>query len=76
MSSLVRGPGITNFDVSFSKRVAFSERVSLQLRGEFFSLFNHTQFANVGTLVGAGTFGQVTSARDPRIVQFGLRLAF
>ena len=74
--SLVRGPGIRNFDVSFSKRIAFTERISLQFRGELFNLFNHTQFSGVGTSVGAGTFGQVVSARDPRIVQFGLRLAF
>ena len=74
--SLVRGPGISNFDVSFSKRIAVTERVSLQFRGELFNLFNHTQFSGVGTSVGSGTFGQVVSARDPRIVQFGLRIAY
>ena len=73
---LVRGPGISNFDMSFSKRVSFTERVSIQFRGEFFNLFNHPQFSGVGTTVGAGTFGQVVSARDPRIAQFGLRLVF
>ncbi len=73
---LVRGPGISNFDVSFSKRIALTERVSLQFRGELFNLFNHTQFSGVGTSVGSGTFGQVVSARDPRIVQFGLRIAY
>jgi len=74
--SLVRGPGIADFDVSFSKRTTITERISLQFRGEFFNLFNHTQYLGVGTTVGSGTFGQVISARDPRIGQLGLRLVF
>lgn len=74
--SLVRGPGINNWDISFAKRTPLRENVVLQFRAEFFNLFNHSQFAGVGTTVGAGTFGQVTSARDPRISQLGLRLIF
>ncbi len=74
--SLVRGPGINNWDLSFSKRTEFNERIALQFRAEFFNLFNHAQFSGVGTTVGAGTFGQVVSARDPRITQLGLRLVF
>jgi len=74
--SIVIGPGINNWDLSFSKRTDLRERISLQFRAEFFNLFNHSQFSGVGTTVGAGTFGQVTSARDPRIGQLGLRLLF
>jgi hypothetical protein len=50
--------------------------VRLQFRAEFFNLFNHTQWSGVSTSLGAVTFGQVTSARDPRITQLGLRLIF
>ncbi|HEU0141187.1 MAG TPA: carboxypeptidase regulatory-like domain-containing protein [Bryobacteraceae bacterium] len=74
--SLVTGPGINNWDVSFSKRTDLTESVSLQFRAEFFNLFNHAQWSGVGTTFGTGTFGQVTSARDPRIGQLGLRLLF
>ncbi|HZT29649.1 MAG TPA: hypothetical protein VFA33_07200 [Bryobacteraceae bacterium] len=74
--SLVRGPGVNNWDLSFSKRTMIHESVELQFRGEFFNLFNHTQYSGVSTTVGAATFGQVTSARDPRITQLGLRLLF
>ena len=73
---LVRGPGIHNWDMSFSKRTLLRENLSLQFRAEFFNIWNHTQWSGVGTTVGAGTFGQVTSARDPRITQLGLRLLF
>ena len=70
------GPGINNWDVSFSKRTELREGMTLQFRAEFFNLFNHAQWSAAGTTVGAATFGQVTSARDPRIGQLGLRLVF
>jgi outer membrane receptor protein involved in Fe transport len=74
--SLVRGPGINNWDLSFSKRSQITETVALQFRAEFFNIFNHAQFSGVGTTLGSATFGQVTSARDPRITQLGLRMIF
>jgi hypothetical protein len=74
--ALVRGPGFANTDLSFSKRTAITESIALQFRAEFFNIFNHTQWASVGATVGSGTFGQVVSARDPRITQLGLRLTF
>ena len=74
--SIVRAPGIFNSDLSFSKATALRENVGLQFRAEFFNIFNHTQWASVGASVGSSTFGQVVSARDPRITQLGLRLTF
>lgn len=73
---LFRAPGINNWDVSFIKRTEISERVAMQFRAEFFNLFNHTQWAGINTSLGAAAFGQVTSARDPRITQLALRLLF
>jgi len=56
------------------------ERASVQFRTEFFNAFNHTQFlisGNSNTAFGfTDTFGQVTQARDPRIVQFALKVGF
>ncbi len=74
--NLIRGPGINNWDVSFIKRTRIVEGVDLQFRAEFFNLFNHTQAAGVNTSFGAAAFGQVVSARDPRITQLALRLLF
>ncbi len=78
---VVRGPGISNWDVSFSKktelfRTGNDQPVQLQFRAEFFNLFNHTQYAGVSTALGAANFRQVTSARDPRLTQLALRLLF
>jgi len=74
--NIIRGPGLNNWDVSFSKKTQVRENVALQFRGEFFNLFNHTQYSSVAAGLGGATFGQVTAARDPRITQLGLRLLF
>jgi len=73
---IVRGPGFFNTDMSFAKNTAIRERLTLQFRAEFFNIFNHSQWSGVGATFGSGTFGQVTSARDPRITQLALRLVF
>ena len=43
--------------------------MAFEFRAEFFNLFNHAQFSNPVGNVNDGQFGQVTSARDPRIGQ-------
>lgn len=73
---IIPGPGFFNTDLSFAKNTPIHERLTLQFRAEFFNIFNHTQWAGVGATFGSGTFGQVTSARDPRITQLALRLVF
>jgi hypothetical protein len=73
---IIRGPGLINFDMALYKDFAVSENKAFQLRAEFFNVFNHTNFADVNTTFGSGTFGQVTSALDPRIIEFALRFQF
>ena len=72
---IVRGPGLVNLDFNLAKTFAFTERFSAQLRGEFFNALNHTNFGVPGVTTGAG-FGQIVSAYDARIIQFGLKLRF
>ena len=49
---------------------------NLQFRAEFFNIFNHTNPNGPNTNFGAGTFGQITSAADPRIGEVALKLNF
>ena len=39
-----RGPTFSNLDMSVTKRWKLSERMNLQLRGEFFNILNHPNF--------------------------------
>lgn len=73
---IVLGPGFSQWDVSLFKNLKISERVSSQLRAEAFNAFNHTNYTTLNTTFGSSTFGQVTGARDPRILQLGAKISF
>jgi hypothetical protein len=47
----VYGPGFWNIDFSVTKDTKLTERLNLQLRAEFFNIFNHPQFALPGGTV-------------------------
>jgi hypothetical protein len=58
------------------KNIRFGENVRLQLRGEAFNIFNHTNFRTLSVNVTAANYGQVTAVRDPRTIQLGAKLSF
>lgn len=70
------GPGIINFNMALAKISRISESKELQFRVEAFNIFNHAQFMNPTGEINSSTFGFVTQARDPRIMQFGVKFAF
>jgi len=72
--NILRGPRTFNVDMSLGKYFKFTERWKLQYRCEFFNAFNHTQLNNPDTTVADSSFGRITSARDPRIIQMALKL--
>jgi Carboxypeptidase regulatory-like domain/TonB dependent receptor len=74
--NFLRGPGINNYDLSIVKKTKVFESKSIEFRAEFFNAFNHVQFFNPNTAGGSGTFGQITTDRNPRLIQFGLKLYF
>ncbi len=72
----ITGPGLVTFDMALYKDFHIGERQTIEFRGELFNIFNHTNFQSISTTYGASNFGQVTSALDPRIVEFALRYRF
>ena len=71
------GPGLNNWEFSFQKLVPLNERLRLEFHGELFNAFNHTQFFQPdGNITDGSDFGRVKRARDPRLVQFALKLYF
>ena len=73
---VVDGPPTQRVDFTMTKLIRFRESIEIQLRGEVFNIFNHTNFRTIGTNITAGNFGQVTAVRDPRTMQFGLKVSF
>lgn len=74
--NILDGPGYHSVNASLSKNTTLSERFNLQFRAEVFNLFNHPNFNLPDNFLGSPTFGSITSARDPRHIQFGLKLLF
>ncbi len=77
--NVLRGPGLVNFDFSLFKNFPIKERTALQLRGEFFNIFNHPSFGNPSSTFNTGTFGSITSTsqfNSNRQVQVAARITF
>lgn len=74
--NILIGPGTFNIDFAAHKVFTIGERLRLQFRAEFFNLLNHAQFNNPDTTLADSNFGQITTARDPRIIQGALKLVF
>jgi hypothetical protein len=71
------GPGIFQTDVGILKNTMIGERYRLQFRGEIYNLFNYAQFFQPdGNVTDGSDFGRVKRARDPRLMQFALKLYF
>lgn len=81
----LNGPGVVNFDLSALKTFPVGEKRRVEFRAEAFNVANHTnllfaapgpQNSNNSTVLGTPTFGYVTAARDPRLLQFGLKFYY
>lgn len=87
----LRGPGYFGLDLALSRTFAINERFKIQARAEAFNILNYVDYvgaivpagqppgATYGTLstgLNSSTFGQVTGAFDPRILQFAMKLFF
>ena len=72
----VRGPGYRNLDVALIKRTGIAERVALEFRAEAFNVTNTPPLGTPNVVLGTPGFGSITSAGDPRVVQFALKVIF
>ena len=73
----VLGPKFFQFDMALVREFRVREAESLQLRVEAFNVLNNVRFSNPGvTLTAASTFGNITSALDPRIMQLAMKFTF
>jgi hypothetical protein len=72
----VAGPGTWQFDMALKRSFQLHEAQNLELRVEAFNVLNAFRMNELITNFNASNFGQVTSAKDPRIMQFALKYVF
>ena len=70
------GPGYANVDFALAKTWTLRGRSQLELRWEVFNLLNRANFDLPNRIFGNPNFGRIFSAKNPREMQFGARLAF
>jgi hypothetical protein len=72
-----RNPGFAQVDATFKKVTPITEGITLDLRVDFFNLFNRVNLTGVNTDAASGSsFGVSTSTQIPRQGQLGARLEF
>jgi hypothetical protein len=82
--TVIRGPGINNWDAAIFKNIPVYEKYRFQFRWELYNAFNHTQFSGLDTTARFDPqgnqvntrFGEFTSARPARVMQAALRFVF
>ena len=67
------GPGYANVDLGLAKDFRVTERFTATFRFEAFNAFNRVNLNVPTSTVTSGNFMRITSAYDPRILQFALR---
>jgi hypothetical protein len=74
----IAGPGSWQFDAALSRSFQVRESQRVEIRAEAFNLTNSFRMdaSKLVSTVNSGTFGQVTGALDPRIMQFALKYVF
>jgi hypothetical protein len=72
----VKGPGFWQFDLSLSRTFQIREMQRVEFRAEAFNLTNRFIMLDPTVDLNSNLFGRVTSARDPRIMQFALKYLF
>jgi hypothetical protein len=74
--ALCCGPALSNTDLVIAKMTPITERLNTEFRAEFYNAWNHTEFQNPDGNFTDSTFGQILKARDPRVMQFALKILF
>jgi hypothetical protein len=72
----VQGPGYRAADVMAGKTFFLTERLRAEFRAEAFNVTNTPPLGNPNGSFGNPAFGSITTALDPRVYEFVLKLHF
>jgi hypothetical protein len=70
------GPGRKVVDLSLVRAFRFMSSHQIEARIEAFNAFNWFLLGNPNTTLSSATFGRITTADDPRVMQFALKYEF
>ena len=74
--NIILGPNSVNWNAAAFKEFRVTEKSRLQFRTDFFNIFNEVNFSNPNTTLTSASFGKITAAGPPRMLQFGLKFLF
>jgi hypothetical protein len=74
--NVIIGPGAQLWDMSLARVFNFGEHLKLDLRGDFYSVFNHQNWGAPVTSAFSTQVGEILNKLNPRTIQFGARLMF
>jgi carboxypeptidase family protein/TonB-dependent receptor-like protein len=72
----VVNPSQFNNDLAVTRTFKLAGAQNVQARWEVFNVINHVNYNAPITSLNSGTFGQILTAGDPRIMQFALKFTF
>ncbi len=72
----VRGPGLQNADLMVAKTFRLNEKAKLEFRGEAFNVSNTPPLGDPNGSFGSPGFGSITTAGNPRVFEFAVKLLF
>ena len=75
---IIVGPPFWNLDMGLMRQVPVTERQKIEFRAEAFNILNHANLLGSGLRLSLTDtrLGQITTASDPRILQFALKYIF
>ena len=73
----IRGMGTRNLDMSLTRVVRLTNAQAVEVRVDAFNAFNWLRWNQPATVLNnTATFGQITSADSPRVMQFSVKYRF
>ena len=73
---MVRGPALSDIDLSLTRSFRVTEQTQLQFRAETFNVANHANFGLPVADLNSSNFGKIFTAAPPRLMQFALKFMF
>ena len=72
----MRGPSYRDVDLAVMRRVGVGGTRAIELRVEVFNLLNTANFGAPAAQLGPASFGTITTALDPRVLQVAAKIWF